>query len=122
MNRAGAFAMALIIVLWAVTPALACLLPGQQMTTAEEECCQKMAQQCGSAMKPSSHTCCHHPDQQETAVSTATKYSPTRLFNVAVVPQATIVSMDSALIPARSQTVEAARREASPGCRSILRI
>jgi hypothetical protein len=39
--------MLVITVLWAVTPAVACLLPTRPMTAAEHECCRKMAHQCG---------------------------------------------------------------------------
>jgi hypothetical protein len=122
MNRASAFAMALVMVLWAVTPALACLLPGQEMTTAEQECCQKMAGQCGSAMMPSSHTCCQHPDEGETAVSPVAKYSAPRHFAVAVLPQAVIMPTCSASISGHSLDLSAPQPEASQGCNSILRI
>jgi len=114
--------MALIMVLWAVTPALACLLPGQQMSTEEQECCQKMAGQCGSAMMPSSHTCCQHPDQRETSVSPEVKYSASRHFTVGVIPQGVIVAICSASISGHSLELSAPEPEASPGCSSILRI
>jgi hypothetical protein len=40
-------------------PAMACLVPGAEMTDTERECCKHMAQQCGSMDMPSSHSCCH---------------------------------------------------------------
>ena len=115
-------AMALIMVLWAVTPGLACLLPGQGMTAAEQECCPKMAAQCGSAMMPSSHTCCQHPDERETSVSPVAKYSAPRHFTMAVLPQAVIVPICSASISGHSLELRAPQPEASPGCSSTLRI
>jgi hypothetical protein len=122
MNRAGTFGMALIMVLWAVTPALACLLPGQEMTTAEQECCQKMAGQCGSAMMPSSHTCCQHADEGETSVSPVAKYSAPRHFTVVVLPLAVVTPICSSSILGHSLELSAPQPEASPGCSSILRI
>ncbi len=40
-------------------PAMACLIPGAEMTEVERDCCKQMAQQCGSMSMPSSHSCCH---------------------------------------------------------------
>ena len=39
-------------------PAMACLIPGADMTETERECCKHMSQQCGSMDMPSSHSCC----------------------------------------------------------------
>lgn len=39
-------------------PAMACLIPGAEMTEAERDCCKHMAEQCGSMNMPSSHSCC----------------------------------------------------------------
>ena len=122
MNRASAFAVALIMVLWAVTPALACLLPRQEMTTAEHECCQRMAGQCGSTMMPSSHTCCQHPNERETSVSPVSKYSAPRHFTVAVLPQSVFTPINSTSISGHSLEFSAPQPEASPGRSSILRI
>ena len=114
--------MALITMLWAVTPALACLLPTHQMTAAEHECCQKMAQQCGSAIMPSSHSCCQHPDQRAPAVRPAAAYHPPRHFSVAIVPQTAVIPIDSASVSRLSPAFESPSAEASPGCISVLRI
>jgi hypothetical protein len=40
-------------------PTMACMLPGLPMTAAEQECCKKMAEQCGGVNMPPSHTCCN---------------------------------------------------------------
>ena len=58
MSRKGALAMLVVTVLWAVTPAIACMIPTRPMTQAERECCKKMAEKCGSSAMPSSHSCC----------------------------------------------------------------
>ena len=86
--------MLVITVLWAATPAIACLVPMHQMTKAEQDCCLKMAQECGSSMMPSTHSCCQG-HQHETAVSPVTTYSPTRPFDVAIVPQVSILLVAS---------------------------
>jgi len=57
VTRIRAFALLAIALLWAVTPAMACVLPGATMTPAERECCHHMAEQCGSSMMPASHSC-----------------------------------------------------------------
>jgi len=113
--------MTVIAVLWAVTPAIACLVPMHQMTPAEHECCLKMAQQCGSAVMPSSHSCCQG-HQRDTAVSPVPSYPPNRPFALAIVPPSSIVLVDSAVTSPISPALEAPPTESSPGCRSVLRI
>ncbi len=56
------------VLLWAVTPAMACLLPGFAPTPAERECCHYMAAHCGQSAMPASHTCCQTPIYPETVV------------------------------------------------------
>jgi hypothetical protein len=121
VNRAGALMMTMIAVLWAVTPAIACLVPMHQMTPAEHECCLKMAQQCGSSVMPSSHSCCQ-VHQRETAVSPVSTYPPNRPFALAIVPPSSIVLADSAVTSAISPALEAPPPESSPGYISVLRI
>jgi len=121
VNRAGALTMTMVAVLWAVTPAIACLVPMHQMTPGEHECCRKMAQQCGSSVMPSSHACCQG-HQRETAVSPVSTYPPNRPFALAIVPPSSIILVDSALTFPISPELEAPPPESSPGCRSVLRI
>jgi hypothetical protein len=53
------FAALLAGVLLLAGPLMACMLPGSSMTTAEKECCRKMAGQCGGQSgMPISHGCC----------------------------------------------------------------
>ena len=96
VSKSGALAMTAIAVLWAVTPAIACLVQMHPMTPAEHECCLKMAQQCGSSVMPPSHSCCQG-HQRDTAVSPVPTYPPKRPFAVAIVPPSSIVLVDSAL-------------------------
>jgi hypothetical protein len=53
--KVGIFALTLML---AVLPVAACVLPGAAMTSAERECCKKMAEQCGDMGMAKSHPCC----------------------------------------------------------------
>jgi hypothetical protein len=53
--KLGVFALALML---AALPVAACVLPGAAMTSAERECCKKMAEQCGDMGMAKSHPCC----------------------------------------------------------------
>ena len=121
VSRKGTLAMLVITVLWAVTPAIACMIPLRPMTQAEHECCKKMAQQCGSSAMPSSHSCCQG-HEREGAVSPVPTYSPTRPFDVALIPQTAVLLITSEPTLHSSAVLEAPPPEASPGCSSILRI
>jgi hypothetical protein len=54
-SKIAVFALALML---AALPVAACVLPGAGMTSAERECCKKMAEQCGGAGMAESHSCC----------------------------------------------------------------
>ena len=120
VSRNSALAMLVIVVLWAASPAVACLLPMGSMTPAEHECCEKMVHQCGSSMMPASHTCCQaQPDH--TPVSVAA-YSPTRPFSAVLISQTA-----DAMTMATGFALAVVAHEASPpgppaGYSSILRI
>jgi hypothetical protein len=53
--KVGVSALALML---AALPVAACVLPGAAMTSAERECCKKMAEQCGDMGIAKSHPCC----------------------------------------------------------------
>ena len=53
--KVGVSALALML---AALPVAACVLPGAGMTSAERECCKKMAEQCGEMGMAKSHPCC----------------------------------------------------------------
>jgi hypothetical protein len=67
MRRTFAIGMTFLVMLWAASPALACLLPGRAMTAAEHACCKQMAERCGSPNMPQSHSCCQKEVQPGTA-------------------------------------------------------
>jgi len=50
-------AATLALALWG-SPLLDCMLRANALTEQERECCQEMADQCGPATMPSSHSCC----------------------------------------------------------------
>lgn len=50
----GLFAALLIL----STPLMACTLPGEEMSKAEQECCLQMGDQCGNSQMSDGHTCC----------------------------------------------------------------
>ena len=41
-----------------LSPAMACMVPGAQMTPEERACCRMMQNQCGQMEMPASHGCC----------------------------------------------------------------
>src|SRR5207245_9964582 len=53
--KVGVSALALMM---AALPVAACVLPGAGMTSAERECCKKMAEQCGDMGMAKSRPCC----------------------------------------------------------------
>src|ERR1700682_4787585 len=53
--KVGVSALALML---AALPVAACVLPGAAMTSAERECCKKMAERCGDMGMAKSHPCC----------------------------------------------------------------
>jgi hypothetical protein len=71
VNRIRTAMVLSAVLLWAVTPAMACLLPGFAPTAAERECCHHMAGHCGQSAMPASHTCCQAPKHPATLVAQA---------------------------------------------------
>jgi len=58
LNLSGKFGVWLLALLLFGLPLLNCVTPAQTMTTAEKECCKKMAGECGRAGMAQSHSCC----------------------------------------------------------------
>src|SRR4029077_17978752 len=88
MTRIRAFVLLAIALLWAITPAMACVLPAATMTPAERECCHHMADQCGSSMMPANHSCCKAEGPTNTVLPQEEAAGPTRAHTIAVVPPA----------------------------------
>lgn len=58
LKLASKFGVVLMVALLFTAPTMACLLPNATLTQAERDCCKHMAEQCGDARMPSSHSCC----------------------------------------------------------------
>jgi hypothetical protein len=50
---------AVLLLLLALAPAMACEVPDAQLTPAENACCRAMKSQCGQMEMPGSSNCCH---------------------------------------------------------------
>jgi hypothetical protein len=100
-------------------PAMACVVVGMEMTSAERECCKRMAQQCGSMKMPTSHSCCQTNVQRPNSMlrSAAVRITPPTLGR----------SIDLSIIPAIAEVRHPLERvhpppETPPSASSILRI
>jgi len=112
-------AIVLLLIILPGLPAMACLIPGAEMTEAERECCKHMAQQCGSMNMPSSHSCCQKEVSRPTSMLGATfAQLMAPALGVAVIsepPQHPVIAVHSLFELNPSP-------ESPPGTSSILRI
>src|SRR5262245_44630595 len=123
VTKARAFVLLTIAVLWAITPAVACVFPGATMTAAERECCHHMAEQCGSSVMPASHSCCKAQGPTNAVLPQAQAAGPVRPLSVAVVPPAAALgALRTLTVGSHLSFLHAPPPEPSPGCNSILRI
>jgi len=111
------------VLLWAVTPAMACWLPGFAPPPAESECCHHRAGHCGQSAMPASHTCCQAPNRPAALVVQAPANLPLK-NTIAALPTTTHTHL-SAVIAASSRCL--AFFESPPGqttscSSSVLRI
>ena len=119
--RTRVFALLSIALLWAVTPAMACVLPSMTMTPAERQCCHHMAEKCGSSMMPARHSCCQTRGQSSTVLAPQAG-TLGRQVTVAVLPTAASLP---ALSPEKTRfylLFHGPPPAPSPGCSSVLRI
>jgi len=54
----GKFASAFLLLWLFASPAMACLLPGAQLSQEEKECCRSMVGMCDDMARNTSHSCC----------------------------------------------------------------
>ena len=59
MKAARQFGIVILLLVSYLTPAMACMLPGAQLTIEERACCRTMQNQCEQMEMPASHGCCH---------------------------------------------------------------
>lgn len=123
VTRIRAFVLLTIALLWAITPAMACVLPGATMTPAERECCHHMAEQCGSSMMPASHSCCKAQGPTNNVLPQALAAGPVRPLTIAVIPPvASLAALPARTVRSHLSFLDAPPPEPSPGCNSVLRI
>jgi hypothetical protein len=116
VGRKGALVLLAVVVLWAATPALACLTPA-----AQHACCQGMMQGCGSSPMMTNHACCRVQPPAPADPSGAASAAD-HAFQCAQLPVRV-----ATLAPPSSTTVSnritgAPPPESLPGNNSILRI
>jgi hypothetical protein len=71
MRQLGAI---LLLLVFCVAPAMACMAPDAQMTREERACCRMMGNKCGQMQMSSSSDCCKHTqaDDRDKALKTNT--------------------------------------------------
>ncbi|MGA2923418.1 MAG: hypothetical protein ABSE28_20120 [Candidatus Sulfotelmatobacter sp.] len=123
VTRARAFALLTIAFLWAITPAMACVLPGATMIPTERECCHHVAEQCGSSMMPASHSCCEAQGPTNTVLPQVLAAGPVRPLTIFVIPPvASLAALPAVTARSHLSFLHAPPPEPSPGCNSVLRI
>src|SRR5579859_3592694 len=66
-----------VVLVMLSVPVIACALPGQEMSAAEQDCCLHMMDECGNSQMTDAHTCCTKTPQVAAASLRATnKYAP----------------------------------------------
>ncbi len=65
----------ILLLVTCLAPAMACMVPGVEMSTQERACCRTMKNQCGQMGMPTSHGCCQKalPTAQDNALATKTE-------------------------------------------------
>jgi len=108
------------VLLWAVTPVLACLLPCLATASAKQECSQHMAMHCERSTITAGRTCCQVSSRPEMATAeTQVSQSQKRVFAVVLVVAHVSLSDVPANRPASLAFLESPPNESSP---SVLRI
>ncbi|HEY2472490.1 MAG TPA: hypothetical protein VGI45_32195 [Terracidiphilus sp.] len=86
------FGVLVLMLATGLSPAMACMVPGAQMTPEERACCRMMQNQCGQMEMPASHGCCQK--------------APTNLYDTALnasaavlhVPAASVIGLDASAL------------------------
>ena len=69
MSRLFRALVVAVILAWGLVPQLACFVPEQMLTQAEQDCCEKMAAECGGTMTMS-HACCRTVVRADSGIAT----------------------------------------------------
>ena len=72
MRALRQFGVLVLLLASSLTPAMACMLPGTQLSTQERACCRMMQNRCEQMEMPASHGCCQKtpPNVYESALDT----------------------------------------------------
>jgi hypothetical protein len=72
LRKSVCLCMALLVL---SAPLIACALPGEEMSKAEQDCCLHMSDECGSSQMSDAHTCCTKTPQMDArALKTTARY------------------------------------------------
>jgi hypothetical protein len=111
-----------IVLMWVASPAIACVLPGATLTPAERECCHHMAERCGQASMPASHSCCQTKSRHPDALPQASASVPTRHLTIAIVTTQAVFALPAATPERRAIYVHSPPPDTDFSSISILRI
>jgi hypothetical protein len=102
-------------------PLVACALPGEEMSSEEQDCCLHMSDECGSSQMSDAHTCCTKTPQVNTsALKTTSKYMQAAHDLVAHMVFSTASATAANILP--RQRFLPSDSSSPPGSISILRI
>ena len=102
-------------------PLMACALPGEEMTKAEQDCCLQMSDQCGDSQMSDAHTCCTKtPPTEGSTLKATSKYTPAAPELVAQSEFCTAPVIAANILPLLQIFPDAS--PSPPGSISILRI
>ena len=121
LGKVGVVVLALML---AALPVAACMLPGAAMTTAERDCCKKMAGECGHAGMAQSHSCCHSngsPDTRPLVKVASPAITHLTLAVGHVTPQAELLDSSPAFLSRWPAQVHSPPGETPPNT-TVLRI
>lgn len=121
MVRAGKSVCLFMALLVLSMPLIACALPGEEMSSAEQDCCLQMSDDCGSSQMSDAHTCCTRTPQLDTsALKITAKYMPVAPDLVAHIVLWTAPEIAANILPRRQLLPNDSA--SPPGAISILRI
>ena len=122
VTRVRAALLLSIVLMWVASPAIACVLPGATLTPVEQECCRHMAEQCGQAGMPASHSCCKTKSHHSDALPQVSDSVPTRHLTIAIVTTHATFALPAATPERRAVYVHSPPPDTDVSSISILRI
>ncbi|MGZ7074865.1 MAG: hypothetical protein ACXVJL_02595 [Candidatus Angelobacter sp.] len=102
-------------------PLVACVLPGEAMTEAEQDCCLQMSDQCDSSQMSDAHTCCTKtPHIEGSTLKATSKYAPALPEAVPYAALCVAPAIAAGVLPGLHSTPDGS--PSPPGSISVLRI